>query len=101
MSQLLRPRHTAHFERMIGLLLQDRWHTSLYPQRVLLTVTRSFSSSAPAYVKKKMPPKKAAAAEKKTVLGRPSNNLKIGIVGLFTLWCLFAGYLTALQVSRT
>ncbi|KAG9018253.1 hypothetical protein FRB90_011759 [Tulasnella sp. 427] len=30
-----------------------------------------------------MPPKKAAAgAEKKAVLGRPSNNLKIGIVGL-------------------
>ena len=30
-----------------------------------------------------MPPKKAAVAEKKTLLGRPSNNLKIGIVGLF------------------
>ncbi|KAG2153964.1 P-loop containing nucleoside triphosphate hydrolase protein [Suillus clintonianus] len=29
-----------------------------------------------------MPPKKAAAAEKKVMLGRPSNNLKIGIVGL-------------------
>lgn len=29
-----------------------------------------------------MPPKKAAA-EKKTLLGRPGNNLKIGIVGLF------------------
>ncbi|KAF9816635.1 hypothetical protein IEO21_03940 [Rhodonia placenta] len=29
-----------------------------------------------------MPPKKAAAAEKKTLLGRPGNNLKIGIVGL-------------------
>jgi hypothetical protein len=28
-----------------------------------------------------MPPKKAAAAEKKAILGRPSNNLKIGIVG--------------------
>ncbi|KAH6913243.1 cytoplasmic protein [Coprinopsis sp. MPI-PUGE-AT-0042] len=27
-----------------------------------------------------MPPKKAAAAEKKTLLGRPGNNLKIGIV---------------------
>ncbi|KAG2146069.1 P-loop containing nucleoside triphosphate hydrolase protein [Suillus bovinus] len=32
--------------------------------------------------KKKMPPKKAPAAEKKVLLGRPSNNLKIGIVGL-------------------
>ncbi|CCA66676.1 probable GTP-binding protein [Serendipita indica DSM 11827] len=29
-----------------------------------------------------MPPKKAAAPEKKAILGRPSNNLKIGIVGL-------------------
>ncbi|KAF9650214.1 hypothetical protein BDM02DRAFT_3093508 [Thelephora ganbajun] len=29
-----------------------------------------------------MPPKKAAAPEKKVLLGRPSNNLKIGIVGL-------------------
>ncbi|KAF4571413.1 Obg-like ATPase 1 [Pleurotus pulmonarius] len=29
-----------------------------------------------------MPPKKAPVAEKKTLLGRPSNNLKIGIVGL-------------------
>ncbi|KAF8958335.1 cytoplasmic protein [Flammula alnicola] len=29
-----------------------------------------------------MPPKKSAQPEKKTLLGRPSNNLKIGIVGL-------------------
>ncbi|EAU85656.2 cytoplasmic protein [Coprinopsis cinerea okayama7 len=29
-----------------------------------------------------MPPKKAAQPEKKALLGRPSNNLKIGIVGL-------------------
>ncbi|KAI0084116.1 P-loop containing nucleoside triphosphate hydrolase protein [Irpex rosettiformis] len=29
-----------------------------------------------------MPPKKAAAPEKKTLLGRPGNNLKIGIVGI-------------------
>ncbi|PIL32184.1 hypothetical protein GSI_05429 [Ganoderma sinense ZZ0214-1] len=29
-----------------------------------------------------MPPKKAPAADKKTLLGRPGNNLKIGIVGL-------------------
>ncbi|KZT65878.1 cytoplasmic protein [Daedalea quercina L-15889] len=29
-----------------------------------------------------MPPKKAAAPEKKAILGRPSNNLKVGIVGL-------------------
>ena len=28
-----------------------------------------------------MPPKKAPTQEKKVLLGRPSNNLKIGIVG--------------------
>jgi hypothetical protein len=30
-----------------------------------------------------MPPKKAPPQEKKILLGRPSNNLKIGIVGTF------------------
>ena len=30
-----------------------------------------------------MPPKKAPPQEKKILLGRPSNNLKIGIVGAF------------------
>ncbi|KAG6910115.1 hypothetical protein DXG01_013169 [Tephrocybe rancida] len=43
---------------------------------------RLFSASPSRSIKKKMPPKKAAAQEKKTLLGRPSNNLKIGIVGL-------------------
>ncbi|KAF5370440.1 hypothetical protein D9615_009760 [Tricholomella constricta] len=42
---------------------------------------RFFSESHPCAAKKKMPPKKAAP-EKKTLLGRPGNNLKIGIVGL-------------------
>lgn len=42
---------------------------------------RLFSSTTPRH-KKRMPPKKAPAQEKKTLLGRPSNNLKIGIVGL-------------------
>ncbi|KAJ6612264.1 P-loop containing nucleoside triphosphate hydrolase protein [Mycena sp. CBHHK59/15] len=40
-----------------------------------------FSTSLPRFVKKKMPPKKAVV-EKKTLLGRPGNNLKIGIVGV-------------------
>jgi obg-like ATPase 1 len=45
---------------------------------------RLISFSLPVYAKKRnMPPKKAAAAEKKTLLGRPGNNLKIGIVGPF------------------
>lgn len=42
-----------------------------------------FSTSRPCKAKKRMPPKKAGAPEKKILLGRPSNNLKIGIVGLF------------------
>jgi hypothetical protein len=45
---------------------------------------RLFSTSFPttfASVKKRMPPKKAPIQEKKVLLGRPSNNLKIGIVG--------------------
>ena len=44
-----------------------------------------FSTSSPWAVKKRMPPKKSAAPEKKILLGRPSNNLKIGIVGQFSL----------------
>jgi obg-like ATPase 1 len=43
---------------------------------------RSFSSTAAVNIKKRMPPKKAAVQEKKILLGRPGNNLKIGIVGL-------------------
>lgn len=43
---------------------------------------RTFSTSPNLQVKKRMAPKKAAEKEKKTLLGRPSNNLKIGIVGL-------------------
>ena len=48
-----------------------------------LSSLRSFSVSCSALgsVKKKMPPKKAPIQEKKVLLGRPSNNLKIGIVG--------------------
>lgn len=53
---------------------------SSFPVHIL---TKSFSSSSVLFVKKRMPPKKAQAPEKKTLLGRPSNNLKIGIVGLF------------------
>jgi len=30
-----------------------------------------------------MPPKKTPVQEKRTLLGRPGNNLKVGIVGLF------------------
>jgi obg-like ATPase 1 len=53
---------------------------------------RPFSSTAQLNIKKRMPPKKAAAQEKKILLGRPGNNLKIGIVGLF----LFASFYAVL-----
>lgn len=43
-----------------------------------------FSTSSPFFAKKRMPPKKAAPQEKRALLGRPGNNLKIGIVGLFS-----------------
>ena len=64
----------------LGLL--TRWAASpslSYPN------PRSFSLSfvALASRKKRMPPKKAPPQEKKVLLGRPSNNLKIGIVGTF------------------
>jgi hypothetical protein len=45
-----------------------------------LALNRNLHPSPPS-LKKKMPPKKAAVSEKKILLGRPSNNLKIGIVG--------------------
>ena len=48
----------------------------------------SFSTTCSLLAKKKMPPKKAIV-EKKNLLGRPSNNLKIGIVGLFLTLNLF------------
>ena len=53
---------------------------------LVLFLTRSFSVSAASQAKgKKMPPKKAPTQEKKVLLGRPSNNLKIGIVGASVL----------------
>ncbi|KAI7966411.1 hypothetical protein MJO29_002159 [Puccinia striiformis f. sp. tritici] len=39
------------------------------------------SATSPLSIKKRMPPKKTVV-EKKALLGRPSNNLKIGIVGM-------------------
>jgi hypothetical protein len=66
-------------------LLRHRWPPAFYlsaPARPRSCAhPRLFSSTPHAQVKKRMPPKKAAAPEKKAILGRPSNNLKIGIVG--------------------
>jgi hypothetical protein len=59
----------------------------LFSSSAILSIKASdlFSSAAKLTygIQKRMPPKKAAAAEKKVLLGRPSNNLKVGIVGAF------------------
>jgi hypothetical protein len=65
---------------------------------------RRFSTTPPCLVKKRMPPKKAPAVEKKVLLGRPGNNLKIGIVGKSRLqhWTLTqANILMPMQVYQT
>lgn len=72
-------------------MIIDRWWLQICPHRLprpayshsFLLFTRPFSASHSLQAKKKkMPPKKAPATEKKVLLGRPSNNLKIGIVGM-------------------
>jgi len=80
-----------------------RFYQNLHRYRIASSLIHThsfFSTSASLLVKKRMPPKKAAAPEKKTLLGRPSNNLKIGIVGLF---CTFRPFrtLTSFKVFRT
>lgn len=54
----------------------------LSPARLFTTSSAlSFISTSTNFIKKRMPPKKTVV-EKKALLGRPSNNLKIGIVGM-------------------
>lgn len=55
------------------------WYSS--PARCHHPYNRYFSTT-PRLNKKRMAPKKAPQQEKKVILGRPSNNLKIGIVGM-------------------
>ncbi|KAM5544623.1 hypothetical protein V8D89_001521 [Ganoderma adspersum] len=64
--------------------LQPRPFLSLRLQITAHDPRRTLHVSSVLAAKKRsnMPPKKAPAAEKKTLLGRPGNNLKIGIVGL-------------------
>ena len=71
-------------DRLSLLSLLSRWAPS---SSLSFPTSRSFSLSSAALAsrKKRMPPKKAPAQEKKVLLGRPSNNLKIGIVGMFIL----------------
>lgn len=77
------------WRRMIDRFGFQLWATSWPRTWKAVHVSRPFthihpfSSTSCVQVKKRMPPKKAAAPEKKVLLGRPSNNLKIGIVGLF------------------
>lgn len=54
------------------------------PEKFFFTwMIRTFSSTVVSFAKKRtMPPKKAAAPVEKPLLGRPGNNLKMGIVGL-------------------
>ena len=69
---------------------------------VILSLSRrTFSVSSPALssVKKRMPPKKAPVQEKKVLLGRPSNNLKIGIVGALFIPRQWA-HLTSRRTSK-
>jgi hypothetical protein len=59
----------------------------LQPRTTSFTIfSATFTTSSPLHIKKRMPPKKQAQAEKKVLLGRPGNNLKVGIVGAFMLF---------------
>lgn len=76
---LLRP-----FLAMIDRFLVDRAGLRSFSFSLFQSHPARFSTSPPSFAKKRMPPKKAPPPEKRTLLGRPGNNLKIGIVGLFT-----------------
>ncbi|KAI9610125.1 hypothetical protein H4Q26_007124 [Puccinia striiformis f. sp. tritici PST-130] len=65
--------------RTPSICLITPYHTSKLP---FSTASRQpISATSPLSIKKRMPPKKTVV-EKKALLGRPSNNLKIGIVGM-------------------
>jgi len=79
---------------MIDRFIFDRIGQLSLPFSNLLRPAR-FSTSSSHFAKKKMPPKKTPVQEKRTLLGRPGNNLKVGIVGLFpafsvVFFCLIA-----------
>ena len=75
----------ANFRR---LQLNQNWVSthralpSLLPLPNFASTSKSLHTSPISHARVKMPPKKAPVAEKKSILGRPGNNLKIGIVGL-------------------
>lgn len=63
------------------LLLRPCSSLSLSTTTTRLSLTRSFSSSC-TQLAKKSKRKQDPAANEKAILGRPSNNLKVGIVGM-------------------
>jgi hypothetical protein len=77
----LRFRFLISLHRPIAIISQSSipsFH-QVYPS----SASNPYSTASRSKNKNKMAPKKASAAsEKKVLLGRPSNNLKIGIVGL-------------------
>ncbi|KAK1928047.1 putative cytoplasm protein [Papiliotrema laurentii] len=67
---------------LFALRTCPRVATTSLPRCTPPTLVRTFASTPFTLKSRKMPPKKKQEVEKKIVLGRPGNNLKIGIVGL-------------------
>ena len=76
-----------HYLLMFHAVMVNQIFQACYRVNTSVVISLScFHSSIPncASKKIKMPPKKSSStSEKKILLGRPGNNLKIGIVGLF------------------
>lgn len=65
----------------ISIRLVSLAHTQRIQPTTSFALPRFFSTSPTPFTKKRMPPKKTQVVEK-AKLGRPSNNLKMGIVGV-------------------
>lgn len=69
--------------RPLSLSSPSSFRSPVRPTLICSDCIRLFSTSPSRQAKKRnMPPKKNQEKEKKILLGRPSNNLKIGIVGM-------------------
>lgn len=64
------------------MLLLRPCSSTLSSTTTRLFLTRSFSASCTQLAKKSKRKQDPAAANEKAILGRPSNNLKVGIVGM-------------------
>lgn len=78
-------------------MILDRWRWFVTSNTTTRLGARQFSTSTRLF-KGRMPPKKVVS-EKKVILGRPSNNLKVGIVGMPLLFFLFSSLI--IRVPRT